>query len=218
MEDGREINIRLCVACSRGNLKEVEDILSNGEVDINVGVIVTPQLCAVLGGHPEIMRRLLEHPGLRLDQRNFFFSGETALQVACAMNRLSIVNLLCQDSRCTPSVVNKKDWDGKTPLMRAVLFGHLDIVRELDKKGTDFFTKDSQGVSLIAMARMRSEAVLEYLLERNKVDSLEVIAAHNVARYISKKADVETLEIPETLREFLTSFVVNEDNQDTDYV
>ena len=187
MEDGREINIRLCVACSRGNLKEVEDILGNGEVDINVGVIVTPQLCAVLGGHPEIMRRLLEHPGLRLDQRSGFF-GATALQVACEMNKVSIVSLLCQDSRCTPSVVNMKDREGDSPLMRAVILGHLDIVKELDKEGTDFFTKDSRGVSLIAMARMRSDAVLEYLLERNKVDSLEVIAAHNIARYISKKS------------------------------
>ena len=208
MEDVREVRIQeLRWACIYGNLEEVEDILGNEEVDINGGGGGTPLLCAVLGGQPVIVRRLLEHPGLRLDQRFDFSSGETALHIACEKNRLSIVNLLCQDSRCTPSLVNMKDWDGKTPLMRAVLFGHLDIVRELDKEGTDFFTKDSQGVSLIAMARMRSEAVLEYLLERNKVDSLEVIAAHNVARYISNKAKVETLEIPETLKEFLERFV-----------
>ena len=60
---------------------------------------------------------------------------------------------------------------------------------------------------------MTSEAdVLEYLLERDKVDSLKVIVAHNVAKYLSNKADVETLEIPDTLREFLASFVENEDN------
>ena len=222
MEDVKEISIRmrpekLSMACISGNLKEVEDILDNEEVDINNGgVIDTPLFCAVLRGHPDIVRRLLGHPGLRLDQRNVFCFGESVLHYACEMNRLSIVRLLCQDSRCTPSVVNMKDREGDTPLMRAVFSGHLDIIKELDKKGTDFFTKNSSGVSLITMARMKSEAVLEYLLERNKVDSLEVIAAHNVARYISNKADVETLEIPETLLEFLASFVENEDNQDID--
>ena len=148
MEDVGEIHIRINTqelrrACILGDLEEVEEILGNYEVDINGGGGDAPLLCAVLSGHPDVVRRLLDYPGVRLDQ-NAFFSGDTALHMACEMNRLSIVNLLCQDSRCTPSVVNMKDREGNTPLMRAVLYGHLDIVKELDKEGTDFFTKDEE--------------------------------------------------------------------------
>merc|ERR1712179_239990 len=102
----------------------------------------------------------------------------------------------------SPGVVNKKDGAGETALMIAVDMGHLDIVKELDIEG---------------MARMRKNAdVLEYLLERNRVDSLQVIAAHNIARYVKNKAGVEALEIPETVRHFLAGFVDDEDNLGTD--
>merc|ERR1712168_1540358 len=111
----------------------------------------------------------------------------------------------------SPGVVNKKDLDGGTSLMRAVAMGHLDIVEELDMDITDFSTKAHDGRTLIEVAKMENRAeVLKYLIERNKVDSLKVIAARNVARYVEKKADVEALEIPGTVRQFLTRFVDDE--------
>merc|ERR1719158_1578302 len=116
------------------------------------------------------------------------------------------MKLLFQDSRCSPGVVNKKNSDGETPLMRAVRCGvDLDIVKELDKEGTDFFTKYRDGRTLIEMARRRGNRaeVLEYLIERNKVDTLLVIVAHNIARYVRNKADVEAMEIPVTVKHFL---------------
>ena len=114
------------------------------------------------------------------------------------------MKLLCQDSRCSPGIVNKKNSDGETPLMVAVRYGHLDIVKELDREGTDFFTKDRNGTTLIEMARREDHVeVLEYLMERPKVDTLLVIAAHNIARYVRNRADVETLEIPVVLARFV---------------
>ena len=187
-------------------------------------------MCAVRGGHNDIVSRLLKHPGIILGMADS--NGDTALHWACDNNNVSIVKLLCQDSRCSPGVVNKKDSNGDTPLMSAVLLGDLDIVRELDREGTDFFTKDSDGMTLIEWAReMKNNEdevldsdedevlnnaedevsdcakVLEYLMERNKVDSLRVIAAHNVARNLKNSADVEALEIPWTVRKFLAGFV-----------
>ena len=95
--------------------------------------------------------------------------------------------------------------------MIGVYRGHLDIVKELDMEGTDFFTKNNDGTTLMEMARMgKSAEVLEYLIKRNKVDRLKVIVAHNVARYLKNKADVEALKIPLTERQFLAGFV-NED-------
>ena len=62
--------------------------------------------------------------------------------------------------------------------------------------------------TLIEMARREDHVeVLEYLKERNKVDSLKVIAAHNIARYVRNRADVEALDIPVTVKQFLAGFV-----------
>jgi len=173
----------------------------------------TPLMMGVRSGYLDIVRSVLEHPGTELGIKNN--EGRTALHYASNQNSLdsvSIMKLLCQDSRCGPAVVNKKNRDGETALMIAVRCGHLDIVKELDKEGTDFFTKDKYGRTLIEMARMENRVgVLEYLIERPKVDSLNTIATHNVARYVKNKADVEALEIPMTERQFLAGFVDDED-------
>ena len=55
--------------------------------------------------------------------------------------------------------------------------------------------------------------VLKYLIERPKVDSLQVIAAHNVARYMKNKADIEGLEIPVIMQNFLTGFADNDEDE-----
>ena len=48
-------------------------------------------------------------------------------------------------------------------------------------------------------------------MERPKVDTLQVISAHNIARYVRNRADVETLEIPVIMRQFLAGFVYNDE-------
>ena len=195
----------------------MEDILGNKGVDIN-GYDYdynTPLMHAADNGHHDIVRRLLEYPGIQIGKRDGSWprdSGYTALHWACESNEISIVQLLCQDSKCDPGDVNKKEISGYTPLMIAVDRGYLDIVKELDIEGTDFFTKDGDGGTLTEVARRwnNDDKVLEYLIKRNRVDSLRAIAAHNVARHVKNKADVEALEIPETVRQFLAGFVENE--------
>ena len=119
------------------------------------------------------------------------------------------MKLFYQDTRCSPAVVNKKNNDGgRTAIMDAVFIGKLDIVKELDREGTDFFTKYRNGTTLIEMARREDHVeVLEYLMERPKVDTLKVIVAHNIARYVRNKAGVQALEIPVTVKHFLAGFV-----------
>ena len=168
----------------------------------------TPLECAINSGHLAMVKRILEHPGLRLGKRSKW--GSTALHWACFRNNdwlVPMIQLICQDSRCGPGVVNKKDRSrfGCTALMRAVMEGNLDILKELDMEGTDFSTKYKyDGTTLIEMAREKNNAeVLEYLIERNNADSLQVIAAQNVVRYMGIKADFEALEFPETVRQIL---------------
>jgi len=212
----RDNTEKLCGACMFGDQELVENILGGDDVDINgsdrrgyTPLIRATIAHATIGGHLDIVRRLLEHPGMiQLGKR--CVTGYTALHFACVLNDVSIVQLLCLDSRCSPVVLNKKDRTGSTPLMIAVRMGHLDIVRELDIGGTDFFTKDSQGRSLMEVARHNAD-VLQYLMERSKVDSLKVIAAVNVARCVKKKAYLEALDVPATVRQFLAGFVDDEE-------
>ena len=201
----------MCNDCFPGDVERVEELLSNEDVDINGHGSdgFTPLTSAVVRGDHFTVERLLEHPRIRLGKEERY--GWTALHLACYYNRVAILQLLCQHSKCSPGVVNKKDSIGRTPLMRAVRRGHLDIVKELDMDITDFFTKDSDGRTLIEVARERNHnEVLEYLIERNKVDSLLVIAAHNVTRYVENEADVEALGIPEKLGEYLARYLDEE--------
>merc|ERR1719233_1541448 len=108
-----------------------------------------------MNGDLDIMRILLKHPGIELGKS--CNTGYTALHEACNLGSVDVVQLLCQDSRCCPAIVNKKDRNGNTPLMIAVLCGDLDIVKKLDIEGTDFLTTDRQGRSLMEVARIEVE-------------------------------------------------------------
>merc|ERR1712098_170414 len=51
---------------------------------------------------------------------------------------------------------------------------------------------------------------LEYLIERNKkVESLKVITAYNVVKYVKNESDVEALEIPLILKHLVAGFMDN---------
>ena len=143
------------------------------------------------------------------------FDGRTALHWACQTNsNVAVVRLFCQDRRCTPSVVNIKDNDGRTALMKAVYLGKLEIVKEMEKvEGIDFDTKDSDGRTLIEVARMRNNtAVLEYLRDRKK-NTLEGMAANSVAKRLKNKEDIDALvddqHIPQSLKPLVADFFDN---------
>ena len=144
MQNNRDVNIEintreLCGAVKGGNLAIVDSLLQNPEVDVNGedgADGATPLIIAVRSGHQAIVRRLLQHPGIRLGKER---GNGLAFDIACLLNDVSIMKLLCQDRRFSPGIINKKNSNGDTPLMFAVYWGHLDIVKELDREGTDFF-------------------------------------------------------------------------------
>ena len=145
-------------AVRHGHLDIVTRLLQHSEVDVNGAGCRgnTPLISAVWGGHLDIVARLLEASKTQLDKCNN--AGQTALHWATLFNnkRVPIMKLLCQDSRCSPVVVNKKDRAGNTALLLAVQLGHLDVVKELDLEGTDFSIKYMDGTTLIQNARRRN--------------------------------------------------------------
>ena len=106
--------------------------------------------------------------------------------------------------------------------MWAVMFGNLDSLKEMDKlHGTNFHTVNRHGEGLLDVARGRirkksrkeeHRAVLEYLLNRRKIESLKELSAHAVASLLPCDADVEQLEIPLDLHPWVTGFIQTSQN------
>ena len=200
----------LCSACITGDIQTVRDIVTSKEVDINDAEYDnTPLMSAMDNNQAEVVRYLLTQPELHLDKR--YRDGDTALHGACLFNRdISVIRLFCQDRRCTPCVVNIKDNYGMTALMAAVYRGSLGIVKELEKvEGIDFDTKDSDGRTLIDVARMRNNtAVLEYLRDRKK-KTLEGMAANSVAKHLKNKKDIDALVDDQLMPKSLKTLVAD---------
>ena len=196
----------MCNACRAGDMQTVETILARGEVDVN-GVNqngYTPLMIAMIYNRANMVTKLLSIPHTRLDCTK---SGMTALYVACLYNSASLIAIFGQDSRCSPAILNMRNSAGRTAVMMAVHYGHLDCVKEMDKlEGTNFRTKNAAGDTLVDVARQRGrEVVLEYLLGR--VETLTDIAAYNVAKYIAREGDVGALEIPRGLKNVVTKYL-----------
>ena len=127
-----------------------------------------------------------------------------------------VLDKATKDRRCTPAVLNKKDIDGESPLIWAVKNGNLESLKEMEKlHGTNFHTKNSSGEGLVDVARRRIGknyrkeeylAVLEYLLNRKKVESLKELAAHSVACLVSCDDDLEKLDVPLELHPWVAGF------------
>ena len=94
--------------------------------------------------------------------------------------------------------------------MVAVYWVQLETVKEMEKvEGIDFDTKNSDGRTLIEVARMRNNtAVLEYLRDRKK-RNLKEMAAYSVAKHLKNKEDVDALYIPQVLKPLVADFIDN---------
>ena len=198
------------------HLSFVKKLIEHPDIDVNATNVnpgmrdLTPLMWAILWTDDDdvesYVKTLLEVPSLQIGKT--CDNGCTALHYAAQSNSVSILKLICNDGRCKIGLVNKKDNHGYTALMTAVVMGHVDIVKELDMEGSDFHIKHMNGRSLIQMARRRNNAELvEYLKNRPNVDTLMVICGVNISRYLNTIDDVESLQIPLILKQFLSRFV-----------
>ena len=210
--------------CSDGDIQSLKEIVSSKKVNINEMYLtgLTPLIHLIICNHTEMVMYFLKQPELRIDLIDI--DGETAFHWACSHNmRIAILRLLCEDKRCTPTVLNIKNENGWTALMVAVNNGQLEIVKELDKmEGIDFDTKNNDGKTLIEMARMNptnppsilkgKSAVLEYLWNRKK-NTLKGIAANIVGKHLANKEAIDVLvddlHIPKSLKTLVADFIDN---------
>ena len=146
--------IDLSTACERGNLEAVRAALTRGE-DVNSKDDITnwtPLMNAVMEKKNSTVRLLLEQPALDLNLADNK-EGDTALHLAVIIDNVEGVRLLLADPRLDP---NRKDNSGNAPVMNAMFFCKVDILRELvAHQSVDLDTRNRLGWSLEDMARAR---------------------------------------------------------------
>jgi len=204
-------------ACQDGDIVRVRELFNEGVAGINDDVYLyglTPLMIAAMNNQPSVVSLLLTYKELVLDKATN--RGCTALHLACGKS-FPVIPLLCSDKRCTPVVLNKKDNDGDSPLMRAVMRGNLESLKEMEKlQGTNFRTENKFGEGLLDVARRRIRKefrkvdhvrVLDYLFNRRKVESLKEQAARAVACLLSCETDVEKLDLPLILLPWVAGFM-----------
>eukprot|EP00092_Neocalanus_flemingeri_P031786 GFUD01034529.1.p1 GENE.GFUD01034529.1~~GFUD01034529.1.p1 ORF type:complete len:302 (+),score=107.81 GFUD01034529.1:82-987(+) len=101
-------------------------------------------------------------------------NGWTGLHNACHKNSAAAIRELGRDDRCIPAMVNMETGSGETAVMLATQEGHMESVVEMARiTGTDFGTKNSQGQTLLEVARERNYAQLvQFLEERSEEERL----------------------------------------------
>ncbi|CAJ0576993.1 unnamed protein product, partial [Mesorhabditis spiculigera] len=100
---------------------------------------------AVLWGHVDVVRHLLQHPKLDIEAQTSAGDKKlNALIIACGTGQLDMVKLLVEDGK---ALIESKDKLRRSPLLHAALNGQDHILSYLLKKGADMHKPDSSGNS-----------------------------------------------------------------------
>ena len=136
-------------SCCLGKLQMARELLLAG-ADPNTKAGRDNWTClmrAIRGNHEEVVDLLLAQPGIEVNAKD---NNRTALHYACHTGNIAILSKLL----AVPGIlVNERDVDGCTPIMWAISFGELDIVRVMaavEKVNLD--VRDNSGLSLEDLA------------------------------------------------------------------
>ena len=143
------VNGRFVHACSEGNILVFNSLLTLADLN-SVETGTTPLIAAVIGNTEEIIRRLLNHPGVNINKADK--DGWTALHHACFQNRVGVVETI---SSARGVDINIRDGRaGKTPIMVAVIGESLEVVQKMVKMDDIcLFMPDNNGEDVLEIAR-----------------------------------------------------------------
>jgi ankyrin repeat protein len=113
---------------------------------------------AVWGGHPDIVRLLLER-GAEVDAKGG--GGQTPLSLAARWGRGDLVDLLLEHG----ADASTKDDLGRTLLHYAAQYGHVDVMRALLAHGFDVNVQATTGTPLHSAAFRREIEAARFLLD-----------------------------------------------------
>ncbi|XP_067678573.1 ankyrin-1-like [Haliotis asinina] len=154
-------------ACQGGHIETVEYILSQNMSDINSRGFqkMSPLMRAALMGHREVMKLLVSKGAdvLQLDQ-----GGDNILHYACQGGHIETVEYILSQNM---SDINSRGFQKMSPLMRAALMGHREVMKLLVSKGADVLQLDQGGDNILHYACRRGHIeTVEYILSQNMLD------------------------------------------------
>jgi ankyrin repeat protein len=143
------VNGRFVHACSEGDMEVFNSLISLADLN-SEETGTTPLIAAIIGNHLEIIKRLLNHPGINVNRADK--NSWTALHHACFQNRTQVVEVI---SRARGVNINvKEEVTGKTPLMVAVLGESLAVIAKMVRMdGIGLFLEDNNGDDIEELAR-----------------------------------------------------------------
>jgi len=125
-------------ACKFQNVKTVEQLLRNKDININVHEKVknnlghTPLTYACESGSLAIVELLLKDERINVNLGNV---GQTPFYYACLNSRADIAKLLLKNKDVDINLTSSSH--GRTPLIQACSKGRIEIVREILMSGRD---------------------------------------------------------------------------------
>jgi len=120
------LNQRFYDACENNNLIVFNNLLYHGA---NVNFVrngYTPLTISICNNHVNIYTELLNHHDIEINKKGI--GGCTALHIACGTNNVQAIEAICADPLVS---FNEKTHNGDTPLMLAVIDGHIEAVTKL---------------------------------------------------------------------------------------
>ena len=148
-------------AAAEANFPGIVEVLVRRGADVNLTLFdQTPPLClATFRGNIEVLKRLLQAPGVQVDQLSR--SQATALFYAAEQGHKQVVELLLENG-ADPDMADKNQL---VPLHIACLHGQTEIVELLLNAGADMESRTEQKYTCFEIARIRGHQVIMRLIE-----------------------------------------------------
>ena len=145
-----EFGTLLYLAAINGCAPIVAKLLSRRGINVNLAGKegATPLIGAAQKGHLEVVKLLLDAPGINPNLGSLF-QGTTAITIAAFAGHKEVVELLLAAGNIN---INVRQRDGATPVFAAIQGNHPDIVELLVRRGANVNLGMSDGTTPLAFA------------------------------------------------------------------
>jgi len=186
---------QLYTAAEQNRVDRVKELLRNEAINVNGGYqmgAVTPLHVACALGHADVVRVLLGHPGVDVNQKSS--GGSTPFLFAAANGNVEAVVAMLEDQRAE---INQSNLPGATGIWHAASSGHVDVVKWILASGRDVnLSVKCMGANVIEKARIEAKFDTVELLERFLANPVEVRAEVRRELGIPGQTNVSILSTP----------------------
>ncbi|XP_048244163.1 uncharacterized protein LOC124111237 [Haliotis rufescens] len=154
----------LHLACIGGNAAIVQHVLSPSNINTRGQNGRTPVMAATVAGHQSVFD-LLESK--KADLTLVDNHGDSFLHLACIGGNTAILQHVL-----SPSNINTRGQNGRTPVMAAAVAGHQSVFDLLESKKADLTLVDNHGDSFLHLACIGGNtAILQHVLSPSNINT-----------------------------------------------